>query len=419
MAKGIDIGKAAYVDEPWYRLNANDVDAGAMFSKEDLNKLNTRLSKLMMNNTAAGPVSEQQFLANIRADKTKVNGYQTAYEMLQDLDASRNRNTSKSTVGGVAAWLYTSPKQAPMGEVLYDRYKANWDTKKGSMTFKEIHPGTMIPGAGGMVYSLQAGTQTGKMVLPKAFGTPNRNLWTQTMRDVRGINFNDANNKISFTGLGKGAKNEKDRGMQILEAMNSQISKGEGPKFAVYQSQMAMDEFAVYQSQMAMDDAKKGAMIIMPTVKQLQDLGLVGGTKDDPKTLTQAEAAIIAQNGISVISDKGAFKNWLFKDAFITPAEARMNLAGAKGIRYDDPFGNGYYNVHPNTGADGSISSYNVTGIVKQRNPRTGQLESQEIFMPSIALGGELDNTMLGLNKGLTDVGKQNDKIYRQFNPKK
>lgn len=408
IARGIDISESAYVDEPWYRLNANDIDAGAQFSSEEFNALNNKLSKLMMNNTTSGPVSREQFKANIRADKSLLgSSRETASQMLQDLDASRNRNASKNTAGGIGSWFYTSPKQADMADVLYDRYKANWDTNKGRMIFKQIHPGSMIPGADGMIYSLQAGTQTGKMVLPAAFGTPNRNLWTETMRDIRGINFNDVNNKISFSGLGKGAKNETAKGLQILEAINSQVSKGEGPRFSVYQSQMAAD------------DSKKGAMIIMPTVKQLQDLGLVGGTEDDPKTLTQAQAAAIAQNGISVISDKGAFKNWLFKDAFITPAEARMNLAGQKGIRYDDPFGNGYYNVHANTGADGSINSYNVTGMFKQRNSQTGELENEEIFMPSIALGGELDNALTGLNKGLMDVGKQNDKIYRQFNPKK
>jgi hypothetical protein len=409
ITKGIDVSSAAYVDEPWYRLNANDIDAGSNYSKKELNELNTRLGKLAMYNVSSGVTSKDQFNKNIKADKTKMSNGKTVSQMLTELDQTRMANNPKgsSTIGGLFSWHYVSEKQAPMSDVLYDKYKANWDVNKGKMSFKQIHPGSMIPGAQGMVYSLQAGTQTGKMVLPKAFGTPNRNLWTQTMNDIRGINFNDANNKITFTGLGKGAKNEKERGLMVLEAINSQVAKGEGPKFSVYQSQMAGN------------DPNKGAMIIMPTVKQLQDLGLVGGSKDDPKAFTQAEAAILAQKGISVISDKGAFNNWLFKDAFITPAEARMNLAGQKGIRYDDPFGNGYYNVHPNTGADGSVTSYNVTGIFKQRNTKTGQLENGEIFMPSIALGGELDNALTGLNKDLTSIGKQNDKIYRQFNPKK
>jgi hypothetical protein len=162
----------------------------------------------------------------------------------------------------------------------------------------------------------------------------------------------------------------------------------------------------------------KGAMIIMPTVKQLQDLGLVGGTKDDPKTLTQAEAAMIAQQGITVIGDKGNFNNWLFKDAFISPAEARMNLAGSKGIKYNDPLGNGYYHITPNMSGT-NISSFNMTGKFMQRNPNTGAEEWFDINRTSIPLGGELDNVTQNTKEAFNLIDKQNNNIYRNFNPKK
>ena len=328
---------------------------------------------------------------------------------LQEIDSHRSQNAPKGSpvIGGVFAGLYTSEEQAPMQDVLYDKYQANWDVNKGSMIFKTLNPGTMIPGAEGQIYSLQAGYQTGKTILPKAFGTPNRNLWTETMKDIRGINFNDANNMISFKGIGKGATNDTDKGLSILNAINGSVAKGEGPMFEVYQSQMAQG------------DPSKGAMIIYPTVKQLTDLVLVGGTDADPKTLTNAEAALLAQKGISVIGDKGYFNNWLFKDAMISPGEARMNVAGPDGITYNDPFGTGSYTIKPNYGSDNSITSYNMHTKFMQRNPETGEEEWFSNDRTSLPLGGEIDNVMRDTEKALINVGKQSDAVFRQFNPKK
>ena len=408
ITRGIDMKEAGLVDEPFYRLNANDIELD-IFDKSELDEMNTRMGRLAMSNVSSGLVNEKQFDANIKNDKTKLSNGYTVSEMLQEIDSHRSQNAPKGSpvIGGVFAGLYTSEEQAPMQDVLYDKYQANWDVNKGSMIFKTLNPGTMIPGAEGQIYSLQAGYQTGKTILPKAFGTPNRNLWTETMKDIRGINFNDANNMISFKGIGKGATNDTDKGLSILNAINGSVAKGEGPMFEVYQSQMAQG------------DPSKGAMIIYPTVKQLTDLGLVGGTEADPKTLTNAEAALLAQKGISVIGDKGYFNNWLFKDAMISPGEARMNVAGPDGITYNDPFGTGSYTIKPNYGSDNSITSYNMHTKFMQRNPETGEEEWFSNDRTSLPLGGEIDNVMRDTEKALINVGKQSDAVFRQFNPKK
>jgi hypothetical protein len=407
ITRNINVKDAGLVDEPWYRLNANDIELD-IFKKSELDEMNTRMGRLAMLNVSSGLVNEKQFDANIRNDKTKLSNGLTVSQMLQQIDSHRSKNAAgQPTVGGVFAWNYVSQQPAPMSEILYDKYKANWDENKGSMIFKTLNPGTMIPGAKGQIYSLQAGYQTGKTILPDAFGTPNRNLWTETMKDVRGINFNDANNKISFNGLGKTASNDTERGLQILNAINNGVLKGDGPKFDVYQSQMAQG------------DPSKGAMIIYPTVKQLTDLGLVGGTDADKKTLSNSEAALLAQKGISVIGDRGYFNNWLFKDAMISPGEARMNVAGPNGISYSDPFGTGNYTIKPNYGSDNSITSYNMSTRFMQIDPETGESKWFSNDRTSVPLGGEIDNYMRDTEKALINVGKQNDGVYRKFNPKK
>ena len=409
ITRNINVKDAGLVDEPWYRLNANDIQLD-IFDKSELDEMNTRMGRLAMLNVSSGLVNEKQFDANIRNDKTKLSNGLTVSQMLQQIDSHRSQNApgpGQPTIGGVFAWNYVSQQPAPMREILYDKYKANWDENKGSMIFKTLNPGTLIPGAKGQIYSLQAGYQTGKTILPDAFGTPNRNLWTETMKDVRGINFNDANNKISFNGLGKTASNDTERGLQILNAINEGVLKGKSPKFDVYQSQMAQG------------DPSKGAMIIYPTVKQLTDLGLVGGSEADKKTLSNSEAALLAQKGISVSADRGYFNNWLFKDAMISPGEARMNVAGPNGITYNDPFGTGSYTIKPNYGSDNSITSYNMNTKFMQRDPETGEEKWFSNDRTSVPLGGEIDNYGRDTEKALINVGKQNDAVFRQFNPKK
>lgn len=435
IAQGIDIQDAAYVDRPWYNLTQNDVDVN-LFTKDEFNKLNTRLSRLALQSTSAGVVSKEQFMKNIMNDKTKVNGYQTAWQMIQDIEAARNRGNTPnvklaSPVAGIARlakgiWdvgkgvmgaatakgIYEenlNGMETPITDILYDKYVANWDVKKNSNIFKSFHPTSGIPGAKDGDMQLDASTYNGINILPKAYGTPHRNLWTQTMLDVNRINWNDTkNNKISFTGANKMTKNETERGLQVINALDALIKKGDDNAKGI----------KVFAGQIANNDPTKGAMVIMPTVKQLVDLGLVRGTSaDDQRLLSQSEANALAQNGISIISDRNNFQNWLFKDTQITPGEARVNAAGSSGIKYTDPFGNGYYNVAP-VYQNNAVVSYTITGKVKQLNPNTGAEEWSDIFVPNIALGGNIDKTMRNMKSDLISVGEQNDKVYRQFNPK-
>jgi len=103
----------------------------------------------------------------------------------------------------------------------------------------------------------------------------------------------------------------------------------------------------------------------------------------------------------------------------ISPGEARMNVAGPNGITYNDPFGTGNYTIKPNYGSDNSITSYNMNTKFMQRNPETGAEEWFSNDRTSVPLGGEVDNYMRDTEKALINVGKQNDGLYRQFNPKK
>lgn len=447
LAKSIDIRNEAYVDRPWYNLTQNDVDVD-IFDDQQFSALNKRLSRLALLSTSAGVVSKEEFMKNIREDKTKVSGNMTAWDMIKDIETARHRGESgfMSPMG----WISTEPKLAGLGslaltagkgileaakivggagsmnalynagstgggpapsiiDIIHDKYRAIWDTKKGTNIFKSFYNKTGIPGAAGSDMKIDASTYNGINVLPDAYGTPNRNIWSETMADVNRINWNDTdNNKISFGGTNKTTTSEIDRGLQVINALNGLVQKGG-------ETALGMRVFA---GQVANNDLSKGAMVIIPTYKQLNDLGLVRGTSDDDqKLLSQAEANMIAQKGISVISNRNNFQNWLFKDTELSPMEARLNAAGSTGIKYEDPFGNGYFSAKAVT-QNNTTSGYTIIGKVRQLNPNNGKEEWEDIFIPNVPIGGNVDKTYRTLQENLLKVDAQNNKIFRQFNPK-
>lgn len=446
LANSIDLRNSAYVDKPWYNLTENDIDVD-IFSNEQYSALNKKLASLALESTSAGVVSKEQFLENLRNDKTKISGNQTAWDMIKDIEVARHEGQSGvMTPGG---WASAEPKRAGIGsmlatagsaalsvgrglfgataglgyndlmssgevpsitDIIYDKYKAVWDTKKNSNIFKSFYPKTGIPGASGADLQIDASTYNGINILPDAYGTPHRNLWTQTMGDVNRINWSDTdNNKISLSGANKTTANEIDRGLQIINALDGLIKKGGDTALGM----------RVFAGQVANNDPTKGAMVIIPTYKQLQELGLVRSTSDeDQKLLSQAEANLIAQKGISVISNRNNFQNWLFKDSEITPGEARINAAGPNGITYEDPFGNGHFTTRPILQNNATIG-FTISGKIRQLDPNTGREEWQDLYVPNISMGGTVDNAMLGMKQNLINLTEQNDKIFRQFNPKK
>ena len=447
LSSAIDIRQESFVDRPWYNFDftKNDVDVD-IYSDQQFTDLNKRLAALALQSTSAGMTSKEQFLQNIKNDKTKISGNQTAWDMISAIETARHQGESgfMSPVG----WVSTEPKQggflsaaAAVGrgvlnvakvvgaagsanagrdalvsgggpvpdiiDIIHDKYTAIWDTKKTANIYKSFLPKSGIPGASGADMQLDASTYNGINILPDAYGTPNRTLWSETMADVRRINWNDTeNNKISLTGANAGTANEIDKGLQVLNALDGLVQKGGDTALGL----------KVFAGQIANNDFSKGAMVIMPTFKQLQDLGLVKGTSDDDgKLLTQKEANLMAQQGISVISRRNNFQNWLFKESEVSPMEARLNVAGASGIKYDDPFGNGYFTTKPVL-QNGAATSFNIMGKIRQLNPQ-GKEEWQDVFIPNVPLGGNIDQVTVGLKQDFINIDNQNNKIFRQFNP--
>lgn len=289
-----------------------------------------------------------------------------------------------------------------LGKV-YDKYLANWETKKDNTKFKSYYVGNYVPGIQGSEYALTSGNATGLTVFPNAYGTPNRTIWTETMEDVNNMSTLLASGgaKISFNGLQpEGSGDNTQTGLAVLSYLNNRMaSKDKKP-----------GNFEIYQSQIALENPQKGAMIIYPNAEDLKDLV---GTDKSPGIITAEERNAIIKNGISIIGPRNSFNNFLFKESGITPLEAQINANGS--YEYKNPGGSGYYNI--TRAGDG----YNITGKLNQRDANTGEMTTSDINQIGSfgQYGNNIDFVNQNLQQSLIQVENQNQQIHRNFNPVK
>ena len=359
--------------------------------------LNDKLPRYFINNLS-GPVSEETFKNMVMKDKELA-------PIIRKINNTRRLAQGPMGPNPGLAGVYrgiTGNFDQYLGRV-YDRYNANWDTKKDGTQFKTYYVGDYVPGIDGSRFALDASDGTGLTVFPDAYGTPNRTIWTETMTDVSNMSrqLSAGNAKISFNGFQPGsASNDTQVGLAVLNYLNNRMaSKKEKPR-----------NFDIYQAQIALEDPKKGAMIIYPDAEDLKSLV---GTKDSPGLITAEDRNNIIKNGISIIAPRGQFNNFLFKENSMTPMEAVVNAGGYK---YTHPGGAGYYNITKSE--DGG---YNVSGKIMQRNVNTGEKEYQDLNIPSSfgQVGNNIDVTDMELKRYLTQINTQNQQVFRNFNPVK
>jgi hypothetical protein len=316
------------------------------------------------------------------------------------------RGPKQGNIGAAGSAIATMAINSIMGasgsdnflERIYETYEANWDTKKNGTKFKSYYVGKYVPGVSGSEFALTSPEASGLTVFPNAYGTPNRNIWTETMSDLnnlsREIRTGDA--KITFNGLGKSSSNNSQTGLAVLSYLNSKMSGKEKPK-----------NFEIYSAQIAAEDPKKGAMIVYPNS---EDLDKLVGSEKNPGLITAEERNAILKNGISIVAPRNQFNNFLMKEGNITPMEAIVN---AGGYSYKEPGGAGQFTVKKGD------SGYIINGTVNQRNANTGQMETAPINNISAfgQYGNNIDVQIEQLQQALGQMKQQSDNVYRKFNP--
>ena len=182
-------------------------------------------------------------------------------------------------------------------------------------------------------------------------------------QDASKINFYDTkNNPISFYGPNiSGVEQTKElyededdiyRHVKIAEMLVREYQNGVGKK--------DFKTFNLSSVQVAVENRNKGAMILYPTLDVLNKL-----KAGDGKGLLDEELInALTTNGITFISDRKNFNNWLIKGNEMDPTEAMINALGE--IKYEDPMGGGSFVIEKD---ESGAAPYKVYGTMLQMQP--------------------------------------------------
>lgn len=233
----------------------------------------------------------------------------------------------------------------------------------------------------------------------------------ETLEDVGKINFYDTKkNPISFygssiTGVNKTKELYSDtddiyRHVKIAEMIMNNYKSNIGKK--------DIKNFNLTSSQIAMEDLNKGAMTLYPSLDILRALqkGEGAGLLDDELVNS------IATNGISMISDRRNFNNWIFEGNQATPTESIINAIGS--IDYKDPMGGGSFRIEKDLSG---VAPYKVYGTYLEMQP-DGRKVSVPFVVPPVNYGNNIGNAQTYVKENLQKMADYNQLVWQEFQSK-
>lgn len=269
-------------------------------------------------------------------------------------------------------------------------------------------------GKEGSKFSVAATDYSGQDANTDIIGTLGYTAFTQMMReDLAKSNwiFDQNTYRVSWDGTTRSGfqpESDSDEGENprfraqvtdmILKGIESQIGRGKGIDFGVYQSQIANEHRGT------------GAMIVYPTYEFLKSMDLIG-TEKAPKMITESQARRIATNGLAIAGPRSMWKNDLFMDNKTSPAEGVLNALGE--IKYEHPMGSGSYKI---TKSNGGPSKYSITYTLVAYDDITGERIEEPNTLAYTEFGNNLDAAIINM-RFLLDQRAQNNMNDWRFNP--
>lgn len=233
----------------------------------------------------------------------------------------------------------------------------------------------------------------------------------ETLNDAGKINFYDMkNNPISFfgntkTGVEKtqalySSTDDIHRHVKITEMILNNYRSNIGKK--------DIKNFNLTSSQIAIEDLNKGAMTLYPTLDVLKALkeGEGAGLLDD--TLINA----IATNGISMISNRRNFNNWIFQGNQATPTESIINALGS--ISYTDPMGGGNFTIEKDLGG---AAPYKVYGTYLEMQA-DGSKKEVPFALPPVNYQNNVGLAQSTAKESLQRMADYNQLVWQEFQSK-
>jgi hypothetical protein len=209
-----------------------------------------------------------------------------------------------------------------------------------------------------------------------AVQSPGFKAFLEFTKDASNINFYDMkNNPVSFYGPNISGIEKTKEMYEDEDDIYRHVKIGEMILTDYYNNVGKKDykTFNLSSVQVAVENRNKAAMIVYPTMDVLKKLKEAEG-----KGLLDEELInTIATNGISFVSDRKNFNNWLIKGNELDPTEAMVNALGK--ISYEDPMGGGSYIIEKDySGA----SPYKVSLKYAELQPDGSKIEFTRVIPP-------------------------------------
>jgi hypothetical protein len=266
-------------------------------------------------------------------------------------------------------------------------------------------------GSEGSKYSLAATDYSGQEVNTDVIGTLGFKAFQQMMsQDLGKANWMYDQNtyRVSWDGTTRSGfepESDSEEGENprfraqvtdmILRGLQSQIGKGKGIDFGLYQAQIANEHRGT------------GAMIVYPTYDFLKGMDLIG-TDKAPKMISESQARRIVTNGLTIAGPRTAWKNDLFMDNKTSPAEGVLNALGK--IEYEDPMGAGGYII---TESKGGPSKYSIQFTTVTYDDFTGEKYVEEKTLNYTEYGKNLDEAIINMRFQLSHRAQDNMSDWR------
>jgi hypothetical protein len=291
---------------------------------------------------------------------------------------------------------------------LYDDLTRIYSTTVQNTKEMKVSSNLLSPDKANAVYNTE---QNGITVNLAAVQTPGFKGFLETLDDASKINFYDMkNNPISFFGSSKtGVKKTQDlyadaddihTHVKIAEMILNNYRSNIGKK--------DIKNFNLTSSQIVMEDLNKGAMTLYPTLDVLKALkeGEGAGLLTDP--IINA----IATNGISMISNRRNFNNWIFEGNQATPTESIINALGS--ISYTNPMGGGNFTIEKD---ESGVAPYKVYGTYLEMQA-DGSKKEVPFALPPVNYQNNVGLAQSTAKESLQRMADYNQLVWQQFQSK-
>lgn len=241
------------------------------------------------------------------------------------------------------------------------------------------------------------------------FSSKGRYYWGGVVSDINRLDFKTTDEtRISIEGRSADAFERAAGGVKykpIIDELQRQMARPSSKT----------DLFKLSSAMIAADDSNKGAIIIRPSAKFLEQFRSTNADADN-KLLSKDEYDNILQNGLSIITNSNNLKNPLYEENFKDPLAITVDNSPYQTYTYTDPFDSRYqFQIRKNMLGTGD---YSITSKYPVWDSTIGDFRDASTTDNTLTAGNNLSNMRLQtLQQGWPAIRQMNEQNM-QYGPR-